>query len=81
MCPGDSQGRCRLDFGFTAHHHKQGRYAEAEELYKRSLAINEKTFGALHLNVAVALDHLAHLYWSRRYSDAAARRMSQIRCP
>jgi tetratricopeptide (TPR) repeat protein len=40
----------------------QGRYAEAEPLYKRSLAIREKAFGPDHTNVAVSLNNLAELY-------------------
>ena len=35
--------------------YKQGRYAEAEPLYKRSLAIREKILGPEHHNVALSL--------------------------
>jgi tetratricopeptide (TPR) repeat protein len=40
----------------------QGRYAEAEPLYKRSLAIWEKALGPDHPNVAMSLNNLALLY-------------------
>ena len=40
----------------------QGRYAEAEPLYKRSLAICEKAFGPDHPDVALSLNSLAELY-------------------
>jgi len=49
----------------------QGRYAEAEPLYQRSLAIYEKALGHDHPNVATALNNLAALYDSQgRYADA-----------
>ena len=37
----------------------QGRYAEAEPLYKRSLAIREKALGPDHPDVAQSLNNLA----------------------
>jgi tetratricopeptide (TPR) repeat protein len=52
-------------------HVSQGRYADAEPLYKQSLAIYEKTFGPDHPNVATALNNLARLYQDQgRYTDA-----------
>jgi tetratricopeptide (TPR) repeat protein len=39
----------------------QGKYAEAEPLYKRSLAIREKALGPEHPNVATALENYAAL--------------------
>ena len=49
----------------------QGRYAEAEPLYKRSLAINEKALGPDHPDVALSLNNLAELYRAQsRYADA-----------
>ena len=49
----------------------QGRYAEAEPLYKRSLAIREKALGPDHPDVATALNNLAVLYEDQgRYADA-----------
>jgi len=41
---------------------KQGQYAQAEPLYKRSLAIREKAFGPDHPDVAQSLESLAKLY-------------------
>ena len=37
----------------------QGRYADAEPLYKRALAIYEKSLGPDHRDVATALSNLA----------------------
>jgi tetratricopeptide (TPR) repeat protein len=49
----------------------QGRYAEDEPLYKRSLAIKEKAFGPDHPDVALSLNNLAELYRAQgRYAEA-----------
>ncbi len=49
----------------------QGRYAEAEPLYQRSLAIREKTPGPEHSDVAQSLNNLALLYDAQaRYAEA-----------
>jgi tetratricopeptide (TPR) repeat protein len=49
----------------------QGRYAEAELLYKRSLTIAEKTLGPDHPDVATSLNNLAALYRAQgRYAEA-----------
>ena len=41
---------------------QQGRYADAEPLYKRALAIREKALGPDHPDVAQSLNNLAVLY-------------------
>ena len=49
----------------------QGRYAEAEPLYKRSLAIREKALGPDHPDVGTALNNLALLHHTQgRYAEA-----------
>jgi Tetratricopeptide repeat len=49
----------------------QSRYADAEPLFKRSLALREKAFGTNHPDVAFSLNNLAELYVvERRYGDA-----------
>jgi tetratricopeptide (TPR) repeat protein len=49
----------------------QGRYAEAEPLIKRSLAIREKVLGSDHPDVARSLNNLADLYERQgRYAEA-----------
>jgi tetratricopeptide (TPR) repeat protein len=49
----------------------QGKYAEAEPLYLRSLTIREKQLGADHPSVATSLNNLAVLYDSQgRYAEA-----------
>ena len=49
----------------------QGRYAEAEPLFRRSLAIREKALGPEHPDVGTALNNLAVLYYSQgRYAEA-----------
>ena len=48
-----------------------GRYAEAEPLYRRSLAILEKQLGPDHPDVAASLNSLASLYQAMgRYAEA-----------
>jgi tetratricopeptide (TPR) repeat protein len=50
---------------------EQGRYADAEPLFRRALAIWEKALGSEHLRVALALNNLALLYtYQDRYADA-----------
>jgi tetratricopeptide (TPR) repeat protein len=52
-------------------HLDQGRHADAEPLYKRSLAILEKTLGPDHPHIATSLDNLALVYTDEgRYADA-----------
>jgi hypothetical protein len=48
----------------------QGRYADAEPLFKRSLAIHEKELGRNHPYVANGLNSLASLQDQGRYADA-----------
>jgi len=43
-------------------HYNLGQYAVAELLYKRSLAIREKTLGQDHAEVATVLNNLGELY-------------------
>ena len=48
-----------------------GRYAEAEPLYRRSLAIREKALGREHSHVAVSLNNLGTLSMDQgRYAEA-----------
>jgi hypothetical protein len=52
-------------------YYKQGRYDEAEPLYKRSLAITEKALGPDHPDIARSLNKLATLYDAQgRYEEA-----------
>jgi CHAT domain-containing protein len=49
----------------------QGRYADAEPLYQRSLAIAEMALGRDHFHVAKTLNNLAWMYNNQaRYADA-----------
>jgi tetratricopeptide (TPR) repeat protein len=49
----------------------QGRYGDAEPLFKRALAIKEKAFGPDHPGVALGLSNLASLYNAQgRYGEA-----------
>ncbi len=41
--------------------YNQGKYAEAEPLYQRALAIWEKALGPEHPNVATSVNNLADL--------------------
>ena len=49
----------------------QGRYAEVEPLYQRSLAIDEKALGPDHPRVAANLNNLALFYNNQgRFAEA-----------
>ena len=49
----------------------QGKYAEAEPLYKRSLAIRERILGPEHPDVAQSLNNIALLYHTQgKYAEA-----------
>ena len=49
----------------------QGKYAEAEPLHKRSLAIRENQLGENHPHVAISLNNLAELYRNQgKYVEA-----------
>ncbi|MDD4964983.1 MAG: tetratricopeptide repeat protein [Gallionella sp.] len=52
-------------------HYEQGNYAEAEPLFKRSLAIRESTLGKNHPDVAQSLNNLALLYHAQGNYAAA----------
>jgi len=52
-------------------YHSQGRYSEAESLYRQALALKRKLLGQEHPDVATSLNNLAGLYESQgRYSEA-----------
>ncbi len=51
----------------------QGKYAEAEPLYQRSLAIMEKALGPDHPDVATSLENYAALLRQTARADEAAR--------
>jgi tetratricopeptide (TPR) repeat protein len=49
----------------------QGRYAEAEPLYRRALALREQALGPTHPDVATSLNSLGLLYHDQgRYAEA-----------
>jgi tetratricopeptide (TPR) repeat protein len=49
----------------------QQRYAEAERLYRRALAIEERTFGENHPDVATLTNNLGNLYlYQKKYAHA-----------
>ena len=51
----------------------QGRYAEAEPLYRRSLGIHEKTLGpGEHPDIGTSLNNLAYLYFAQHQWARAA---------
>ncbi len=54
-------------------YHTQGRYAEAEPLYKRSLAIREKALGLDHPDVALSFENYAALLRQTARADEAER--------
>ncbi len=49
----------------------QGKYIEAEPLYQRAIAIDEKALGPEHPGLATDLNNLAGLYWAQgKYAEA-----------
>ena len=63
--PGGTSGQSPSDTEMNnraERYRAQGRYAEAEPLYARALAIREKALGPQHQDVATSLDNLALLY-------------------
>jgi tetratricopeptide (TPR) repeat protein len=65
-----SLGPDHPDVGFSLNnlalvYMRQGRFTEAEPVFRRSLAIFEKALGAEHPNVGKALGNLAALYQSQ----------------
>ncbi len=68
--PQDPRAATSLN-NLAAVYHLQGKYAEAEPLYKRALAIWEKALGPEHPDVAQSLNNLALLYQDQgRYAEA-----------
>lgn len=53
-------------------YYAQGNYAEAAPLYRRSLEIAEKAFGAEHPNVATSIENYAALLGEMGREDEAA---------
>jgi tetratricopeptide (TPR) repeat protein len=55
----------------AALYNNQGKYAEAEPLYQRALAIREQVLGPTHPDVGQSLNNLAALYNSQgKYAEA-----------
>jgi len=60
----------------------QGQYALAEPLYKRSLAIWEKSLGPNHPDVATSLENMAILYREtgrKKVAEKLEKRAAKIR--
>ncbi|MDH3669747.1 MAG: tetratricopeptide repeat protein [Gammaproteobacteria bacterium] len=52
-------------------YHAQGRYDEAEPVYKRAISITERALGPDHPNLAASLGNLAELYRTqKKYVEA-----------
>jgi len=52
-------------------YYRRGRYATAEELYKRALTIREEALGQSHPDVALTLHNLAYLHTTQGKYDSA----------
>ena len=62
-------------------YYNQGQYAQAEPLYKRSLAIREKALGPDHSDTAASLENMAALYRATNRieeADALERRVARM---
>ena len=52
-------------------YHAQGRYSEAEPLFRHALEASERTLGKEHPDTLVSVNNLAELYDAQgRYSEA-----------
>ncbi len=60
-------------------YHAQGKYAEAEPLYRRSLAIVENALGSEHPNVGTALENYAALLREMNRETEAAEMEARAR--
>ncbi len=65
--------RDQIDHGDEGAGVAQGHYAEAEPLYKRSLAISEKALGPEHPDVAQSLENYAARLRQTARADEAER--------
>ncbi len=64
-------GQARSLFNIAALYDQQNKYAAAESLYKRAIALEENILGSNHANVAMNLNDLAHLYATQgKYVEA-----------
>ncbi len=60
----------------------QGKYTEAEPLFKRALGISEEALGPEHPNVATLLENMAALYrkiGKKNEADMLGKRAKEIR--
>jgi tetratricopeptide (TPR) repeat protein len=57
----------------------QGKFAEAEPLYKQALAIVEKVLGPNHPNVATVCENMAYLYSQIGKEDEAEKLEARAR--
>ena len=64
--------RAMTFIGLAALYSGQGKYAEAEPLYKHALAIQEKTLGPTHPDLATSLEHYADLLRKMKRETLAA---------
>ena len=62
-----------IDSGRLCSTSAQGRYADAEPLYKQALAIVKKALGPAHPDVAMSLENYAHLLRATGRSTEAAK--------
>ena len=66
--------------GLAELYETQGRYRDAEPLYKRSLAIDEKAHGPEHPHVATSLNNLAGLYEAQARYGGCRTALQAVAC-
>ena len=66
-------------YNLASFYKTQGKYAEAEPLYKRSLDIMEKVFGPNHPDVATVCQNLAKCYKELGKEDEAEKLETRAR--
>ncbi len=68
---GDHPDTAKVLYNLANMYRTQGRYSEAEPLYRRSLAVHEQQLGSDHPDTATSLIHLASLYHDQgRYKES-----------
>ncbi len=71
FCPDDRDAAVILD-NLALSYGAQGRYVEAEPLFRRALAIRKQALGPNHPDVATSLENYASLLWETGRGARAA---------
>ena len=73
----DNASRARYLRGLGVVQNQQGRYSEAEGLFRRALDIQQRVLGSDHYDVGGTLNNLGGLYYERKSTSVPWTRMSK----